>query len=80
MCCKNRPLALFGACLAIAAGTASALSSSHARDAEEATPQVAPPAEERMPELKPASAPAVKPADRFGNEQKPTRADRGKAV
>jgi hypothetical protein len=45
MCCgKNRPLALFGATLAICAGSASALLSSHSR---EPAPQVAPQAENR---------------------------------
>jgi hypothetical protein len=40
MCCtKNRPLALFGAFLAIAGGTSAALTASHSR---EPAPQIAP--------------------------------------
>jgi hypothetical protein len=49
MCCaKNRSLALFGACLAICASSASALLSSHER---ESASQVAPQQDERIPEL-----------------------------
>ncbi len=73
MCCKNRPLALFGACLAIAAGTASALSSSHSRDADEAIPQVAPQSDEHQAELKNSPAPLDTPANKLGDNQKPAR-------
>jgi hypothetical protein len=49
MCCgvKNRPLALFGACLAIFGGTMAALISSHARDP---VPQVTPEPGESAPD------------------------------
>lgn len=48
MCCKNRPLAIFGACLAIAGGTASVLTTS---DSQEPAAQVAPQSDDRIPEL-----------------------------
>ena len=73
MCCKNRPLALFGACLAITAASASALISSHADDADQAVPQVAPRADENRDEPKRVPAPADKPLDQAADEQKSAR-------
>jgi hypothetical protein len=71
MCCKNRPLALFGACLAITAATASALSSSHSRD--EAVPQVAPQADELQVEPKQVPAPTDQPVGKTADERKSAR-------
>jgi len=70
MCCKNRPLAVFGACLAITAASASALISSHADDADQTVPQVAPQADEHQAEPKPVLAPADKPPGKTADEQK----------
>ena len=73
MCCKNRPLAVFGACLAITAASASAMMSSHSEDADQAVPQVAPQADEQKAEANLVPAPADKPPGKSADGQKTGR-------